>query len=160
MRADKDGVECFGAEIIVDGTNTGKPFSPIPGLKPVNSCGKRVKVGPERYLMYTNEDGYISKMTIESLNTGPSGPFAFYAAIGGVLPEKPKQEQKRRSSAEIYNSTHFSHVSEDNPHVSHEAGTWHYASNPVGGDSGDNGQDPKGLWTSKVPKAEVTHDRH
>jgi len=81
----------FAADIVVMGTHTGKPFSPMPGVLPeIATTGKQVKIGPETFTLYVNSDGKVNKTTIKPLHEGaPAGPPGFYTEIGGVLPPPP-----------------------------------------------------------------------
>ena len=81
----------WAADIIVMGTHTGAPFTPMPGKLPaIEKTEKQVKIGPETFSLYVDAEGKISRITIEVLEKGkPAGPPGFYTEIGGVLPAPP-----------------------------------------------------------------------
>ena len=83
----------WAADIVVMGTHTGPAFAPMPGLPPVETTEKCVKIGPETFTVYLDDAGAISKITIEPLHEGaPAGPPGFYTEIGGVMPKPPEPE--------------------------------------------------------------------
>merc|ERR1719198_2350983 len=83
----------YAADIVVMGTHTGAAFTPMPGKLPaIEATGQCVKIGPETFTLYTDEEGKVTKTTIEPLHAGaPAGPPGFYTSIGGVLPAPPPQ---------------------------------------------------------------------
>lgn len=79
----------WAADIVVMGTHTGAPFSPMPGkLPPVDTTGKQVLIGPETFALFTDEAGKVVATKITPLHEGaPAGPPGFYTEIGGVIPK-------------------------------------------------------------------------
>jgi hypothetical protein len=59
-------------------------------LPPAGGEGKEVTIGPETFTVYCNEEGQISKITIEVLEEGKlAGPPGFYVSVGGTMPPPP-----------------------------------------------------------------------
>jgi len=79
----------WAADIVVMGTHTAAPFTPMPGkLPPVDTTGKQVLIGPETFALYTDDAGKVVKTTITPKHEGaPAGPPGFYTEIGGVIPK-------------------------------------------------------------------------
>lgn len=77
----------WAADIIVTGTHTGAPFAPMPGLTPMPAKGVKCDIGPEKFSLFPNAEGKLTKLTIEPLHAGkPAGPPGFYVLVGGTLP--------------------------------------------------------------------------
>ena len=77
------------AKILVTGTFTGEPFTPMPGkLPPIEPTGKGWTIGPEVFTVYTDETGEkLQRITIEPQYKGAlNGPPGIYVANGGTLP--------------------------------------------------------------------------
>merc|ERR1719191_69390 len=80
----------WAADIVVMGTHTGAPFSPKPGLPPIDKTDKCVKIGPETFTLWVDGDGKVCKTEITPLGEGhPHGPPGFYLGIGGSLGAPP-----------------------------------------------------------------------
>jgi hypothetical protein len=88
-KQDKTGA--WAADIVVEGTHTGAPFSPMPGMLPaIEPKGTKVIIGPETFTLAADADGKIYSMRITPLHEGkPAGPPGFYLGIGGQLPSPP-----------------------------------------------------------------------
>lgn len=84
----------YYGDIVVSGTHTGEAYAPMPGLTPVEKTDKKVDIGPEKFSLFLNEEGKVTKITIEPSEGKPAGPPGFYTEIGGVLPapEAPAAE--------------------------------------------------------------------
>lgn len=82
----------WSADIVVMGTHTGAPFSPMPGKLPaIDKTDICVKIGPETFTLWVDADGKVCKTEITPLGAGhPHGPPGFYLGIGGKIPEPPK----------------------------------------------------------------------
>ena len=81
----------WAADIVVSGTHTGAPFSPMPGVLPaLEPKGVKVDIGPETFTLAADADGKVYSMKITPLHEGkPAGPPGFYKGIGGQLPSPP-----------------------------------------------------------------------
>jgi len=66
------------------GTHDG-PYAPMPGLEPIAATGKEAQEGPEKFTIYFDGEGKITKFMVEPLTDGPSGPPGMYVLIGGKL---------------------------------------------------------------------------
>ena len=88
-KQDKTGA--WAADIVVEGSHTGAPFSPMPGMLPaIEPKGTKVVIGPETFTLAADADGKIYSMRITPLHEGkPAGPPGFYLGIGGELPSPP-----------------------------------------------------------------------
>lgn len=74
----------WSASILVAGTHDG-PFSPLPDVPVLEATGTKCLMGPERFTLYFNDEGKVTKKTVEPLQEGPSGPPGFYILAGGKL---------------------------------------------------------------------------
>lgn len=75
--------------IVVSGTHTGAPFSPMPGVPPVEAKGKHFVLDEERDLVELDMDtNKISSIHIISLGT-QTGPVGLYELIGGKMGPPP-----------------------------------------------------------------------
>lgn len=72
------------AKILVTGTHSGS-FSPMPGVPPIEATGKKCVMGPEYFTLYVNDEGKVTKKTVEPCQAGPSGPPGMYVLAGGTL---------------------------------------------------------------------------
>lgn len=81
----------FSADIVVMGTHTGAPFSPMPGKLPaIDKTDICVKIGPETFTLWVDAEGKVCKTEITPLGAGhPHGPPGFYLGIGGSLTPPP-----------------------------------------------------------------------
>jgi hypothetical protein len=88
-KQDKTG--SWAADIVVSGTHTGAPFSPMPGMLPaIEPKGTKVDIGPETFTLAADADGKVYSMRITPLHEGkPVGPPGFYKEVGGKLPSPP-----------------------------------------------------------------------
>ena len=84
-KVNKDG--SWAADIVVMGTHTGAPFTPMPDMLPaIDKTDKCVKIGPETFTLWVDGDGKVCKTEITPLGEGhPHGPPGFYLGIGGSL---------------------------------------------------------------------------
>ena len=57
--------------IVVMGTHTGAPFSPMPGKLPaIDKTDICVKIGPETFTLWVDADGKVCKTEITPLGAG------------------------------------------------------------------------------------------
>lgn len=81
-----DGVTT--ATLVVKGTHTGAPYSPMPGVAPVATSNAVCENDPEKIrVTYTADGTKLAKFEIEAVPGGKgfSGPPGFYAQCGGSL---------------------------------------------------------------------------
>ena len=76
----------WAADIVVSGTHTGAPFSPMPGMLPeVDTTGTCVKIGPETFTLWVDESGcFYFKKVVHSVGPGHEGCCAL-ANMPGLL---------------------------------------------------------------------------
>lgn len=75
--------------IVVSGTHTGAPFSPMPGIPAVPAQGKHFVLDEERDLVELDKDtNKISSIYIISLGT-QTGPVGLYECVGGKMGPPP-----------------------------------------------------------------------
>ncbi len=76
----------WSANVLVQGTHDGTYA--LPGLPPLEATGKECVIGPEIFSFYFDDDGLVTKKTIEPVKEGPSGPPGMYVLAGGKIPGK------------------------------------------------------------------------
>lgn len=88
VRPKLDQTGAWAADIVVTGTHTAEPFSPMPGKLPaLEAKGVKVSIGPETFTLAADCDGKVYSMKITPLHEGAlAGPPGFYKGIGGKLP--------------------------------------------------------------------------
>ena len=78
---------------VVKGVHTGAPFSPMPGVAPVEATNKACQNDPEQIRALFNDEGQLTRLTVTALPGGQySGPVGFFLQAGGdpaALPPPP-----------------------------------------------------------------------